>query len=174
MWSPASPPVSAEHVYDTLYCARGQAENLIKMHKGQLASDRASCPSPLANQMRLILHTAAYWLMLTLCDQSQGARARKGGVCHHPPTSHQTWRTGDRDCIAHPSCLRCRLPRGRSHPASCHHHQSRGTMKAGAVVPVQPTLETRVAKVNPNRAEIDATLIRVPGKISRRVDRLRE
>ncbi|MGH7186810.1 MAG: IS1380 family transposase, partial [Pseudomonadota bacterium] len=59
---------SAEHIYDTLYCARGQAENLIKMHKGQLASDRTSCHSPLANQMRLVLHTAAYWLMLTVRD----------------------------------------------------------------------------------------------------------
>src|SRR6516164_1998928 len=38
-------------IYDTLYCARGQAENLIKMHKGQLASDRTSCRSPLANQI---------------------------------------------------------------------------------------------------------------------------
>jgi hypothetical protein len=37
---------------------------VIKRHKGQLASDRTSCRSPLANQMRLILHTAAYWLML--------------------------------------------------------------------------------------------------------------
>jgi hypothetical protein len=43
--------------------APGQAENLIKRHKSQLASDRTSCRSPLANQMRLILHTAAYWLM---------------------------------------------------------------------------------------------------------------
>jgi Transposase DDE domain group 1 len=59
---------SAEHVYDTLYCARGQAENLIKMHKSQLASDRTSCRSPLANQVRLTLHTAAYWLILTLRD----------------------------------------------------------------------------------------------------------
>jgi hypothetical protein len=57
---------SAEHIYDVIYCARGQAENLIKMHKGQLASDRTSCRSPLANQVRLVLHTAAYWLMLTL------------------------------------------------------------------------------------------------------------
>jgi len=55
---------SAEWVYDTLYCARGQAENLIKMHKSQLASDRTSCRSPLANQVRLVLHTAAYWLVL--------------------------------------------------------------------------------------------------------------
>jgi len=59
---------SAEHIYQTLYCARGQAENLIKLHKAQLASDRTSCRSPLANQMRLILHTAAYWLMLTVRD----------------------------------------------------------------------------------------------------------
>jgi Transposase DDE domain group 1 len=55
-------------VYDSLYCARGQAENLIKQHKRQLASDRTSCRSPLANQMRLILHTAAYWLMLEVRD----------------------------------------------------------------------------------------------------------
>jgi Transposase DDE domain group 1 len=59
---------SAQHVYETLYCARGQAENLIKLHKAQLASDRTSCRSPLANQMRLILHTAAYWLILTVRD----------------------------------------------------------------------------------------------------------
>ena len=54
---------SAWWLYESLYCARGQAENLIKLHKTQLASDRTSCRSPLANQMRLILHTAAYWLM---------------------------------------------------------------------------------------------------------------
>jgi hypothetical protein len=43
----------AEHVYATDYCARGQAENLIEQHKAQLSSDRTSCRSPLANQMRL-------------------------------------------------------------------------------------------------------------------------
>jgi len=59
---------SAEWLYDTLYCARGQAENLIKLHKTQLASDRTSCRSALANQVRLVLHTAAYWLMLTVRD----------------------------------------------------------------------------------------------------------
>lgn len=57
---------NAEWLYDTLYCARGQAENLIKLHKGQLASDRTSCRSPLANQVRLVLHTGAFWLMLGL------------------------------------------------------------------------------------------------------------
>lgn len=60
---------SAEWVYDGLYCARGQAENLVKLHKAQLASDRTSCRSPLANQVRLVLHTAAYWLLLSLRDR---------------------------------------------------------------------------------------------------------
>ena len=55
-------------LYEGTYCARGQAENLIKQHKVQLASDRTSCQSPLANQFRLILHSAAYWLMLALRD----------------------------------------------------------------------------------------------------------
>ena len=52
-----------EDMYEIHYCARGNAENLIKLHKSQLASDRTSCRSANANQMRLILHTAAYWLM---------------------------------------------------------------------------------------------------------------
>jgi len=67
--SPTSRPAgTAEWLYDSLYCARGQAENLIKLHKTQLASDRTSCRSPLANQVRLVLHTAAYWLMLAVRD----------------------------------------------------------------------------------------------------------
>jgi hypothetical protein len=64
-----------ETIYATLYCARGQAENLIKLHKTQLKSDRTSCRSPLANQMRLVLHTAAYWLMLTVRDAIPKAHA---------------------------------------------------------------------------------------------------
>src|SRR4029453_12808020 len=66
---------SAEHIYQTLYSARGQAENLIKLDKAQLASNRPICPRPFATQMRLILHTAAYWLMLTLRDAIPKAHA---------------------------------------------------------------------------------------------------
>jgi Transposase DDE domain group 1 len=40
---------SAEWIYDSLYCARGQGENLIKLHKAQLASDRMSCHNATAN-----------------------------------------------------------------------------------------------------------------------------
>lgn len=62
-------------LYEALYCARGQVENLIKLHKTQLASGRTSCQSPVANQVRLVLHTAAYWLMLTLRDAVPAASA---------------------------------------------------------------------------------------------------
>jgi hypothetical protein len=53
-------------LYDSVYCQRGQAENLIKAHKLHLASDRTSCTKATANQFRLLIHTAAYWLLHTL------------------------------------------------------------------------------------------------------------
>ena len=66
---------TAQRFYESIYCARGQAENLIKRHKSQLASDRTSCRSPLANQMRLILHSVAFWLM----------RIVRGAIPKHEP-----------------------------------------------------------------------------------------
>ncbi len=59
-------PGLPKSLYEKVYCARGQAENLIKAHKLYLASDRTSCHKATANQFRLLIHTAAYWLMLTL------------------------------------------------------------------------------------------------------------
>src|SRR5580704_6068657 len=53
-------------LYEKIYCARRQAENLIKAHKLHLPSDRTSCTKASANQFRLLIHTAAYWLMHTL------------------------------------------------------------------------------------------------------------
>jgi Transposase DDE domain group 1 len=53
-------------LYEDVYCARGQAENLVKAHKLHLASDRTSCTKATANQFRLLIHTAAYWLLHTL------------------------------------------------------------------------------------------------------------
>ena len=63
-------------LYERVYCARGQAENLIKMHKARLASDRTSCRSPWTNQFRLILHTGAYWLMHGLRAAAHAASKR--------------------------------------------------------------------------------------------------
>ncbi len=53
----------AKHLYEKVYCARGGMENLIKEHKLYTKSDRTSCHRWEANQFRLMLHTAAYWLL---------------------------------------------------------------------------------------------------------------
>ena len=58
-------PGLPQTLYDKVYCARGQSENLIKAHKLHLASDRTSCRKATANQFRLLIRTAAYWLMLS-------------------------------------------------------------------------------------------------------------
>ncbi|WP_374762217.1 transposase [Massilia scottii] len=56
------PGLDAGMLYEDVYCARGQAENYIKHLKDDLAADRTSCTSFLANCMRLLLHAAAYIL----------------------------------------------------------------------------------------------------------------
>jgi hypothetical protein len=53
-------------LYQHLYCARGQAENDIKEHKLDLKSDRTACHRFAANQLRLLLHSAAYVFLETL------------------------------------------------------------------------------------------------------------
>jgi hypothetical protein len=66
----------AKHLYERLYCARGQAENHIKAWKNHLAPtgqarglkahDRTSCHTAEANQFRLFLHAGAYWLLWSI------------------------------------------------------------------------------------------------------------
>lgn len=45
------------------YAKRGQSENWIKDFKLHVKADRLSCHRFVANQFRLLLHAAAYWLM---------------------------------------------------------------------------------------------------------------
>src|SRR5262249_23768716 len=56
----------AQYLYEDVYCERGQAENLIKLHKAQLASDRMSCHSATANQVRLAFPPSAYCVLLAV------------------------------------------------------------------------------------------------------------
>jgi hypothetical protein len=60
------PGGTARRIYEDLYCARGQAENHVKAWKRHLAADRTSCSKATPNQLRLMLHTAAYWLLWSL------------------------------------------------------------------------------------------------------------
>ncbi len=62
------PKGTAEWLYDKMYCARGQAENLIKLHKTELASDRTSCRSPLAARQPGAAG-AAYRCLLGVADR---------------------------------------------------------------------------------------------------------
>ena len=73
-------------LYEEVYCARGQAENLIKAHKLHLASDRTSCTKATANQFRLLIHTAAYWLLHTPARPgAQDLVLARRPVRHDPP-----------------------------------------------------------------------------------------
>ncbi len=62
--------LSPDGVYEQLYCGRGQSENFIKHLKTDLASDRTSCTTFLANFMRLLEHAAAYILHQQLRTQA--------------------------------------------------------------------------------------------------------
>lgn len=54
---------SARHVYEDVYCRRGEVENRIKELLDGLAIDRTSCTSFLANQGRVLFTCIAYALM---------------------------------------------------------------------------------------------------------------
>jgi hypothetical protein len=62
------------------YCGRGDQENRIKEMKLDLASGRTSCHSFLANQFRLLLHTAACILMGVLQESLVGTRYGKAQI----------------------------------------------------------------------------------------------
>lgn len=57
--------IPAQAVYDT-YVDRGEPENWIKDLKNHCFADRLSAHRFWANQFRLLLHAAAYWLLDTL------------------------------------------------------------------------------------------------------------
>jgi Transposase DDE domain group 1 len=56
------------------YVRRGESENWIKDFKLALKAERLSCHGFIANQIRLLLHAAAYWLL----DALRGRLVRRG------------------------------------------------------------------------------------------------
>ena len=59
-------PGDPHELYDQVYCQRGEMENRIKEQQMGLFADRTSCHRMVANQLRLMLSSAAYVLMQTL------------------------------------------------------------------------------------------------------------
>jgi len=98
---------TAQHLYEDVYCQRGQMENLIKLHKAQLASDRMSCHSATANQVRLVLHTAAFWLMH--CVRSAIPRTNPLANCEFATLRERLIKIGAR-VIEHIARIRVQLP----------------------------------------------------------------
>jgi hypothetical protein len=69
-------PEGPNDLYDH-YTERGETENRIKDLKLALKADRLSCHRFLANQFRLLLHAAAYWLLDTLRRELTEAGVRR-------------------------------------------------------------------------------------------------
>jgi len=98
---------TAQHLYEDVYCQRGQMENLIKLHKAQLASDRMSCHNATANQVRLALHTAAFWLMH--CVRSAIPQTNPLARCEFATLRESLIKIGAR-VIEHIARIRVQLP----------------------------------------------------------------
>ena len=58
--------VTGRHLYEEVYCARGDMENRIKETQGDLYADRTSAATLRANQLRLWFASMAYVLMCAL------------------------------------------------------------------------------------------------------------
>lgn len=74
------PDATPAQVYEEIYCQRGECENRIKELKLDLQSGRTSCHRFLANQFRLLLHSAACVLMGVIQRSLAGTRFEKAQV----------------------------------------------------------------------------------------------
>lgn len=74
----------AAHLYDHVYCGRGEMENRIKEQQLDLFSDRTSCSKWWANQFRLLLSGLAYVLVESIrrvaLQKTELARATCGTI----------------------------------------------------------------------------------------------
>jgi Transposase DDE domain group 1 len=69
-----------QHLYENVYCQRGEIENRIKeLHYG-LQIDRTSCTDFWANQLRVLLTAAAYVLMQELRAAAAGTECARAQV----------------------------------------------------------------------------------------------
>ena len=146
----------APMLYEKIYCARGQAENLIKAHKLHLASDRTSCTKATANQFRLLIHTAAYWLLHTLRGLAPKVVLARRPVRHNPsrssrsPSASPNWSPGSRSRCQPASPIRtvgCCSP---SAPSDAHPDR-RGSVPRPSPSPatLTPQIPSQIAPTAP-------------------------
>jgi hypothetical protein len=120
-------------LYDVVYCARGEAENLIKMLKRQLAADRTSCSSPLANQVRLVLHTGGLLaLALRSRRDPEGEPASPVRARAPAPEAHEDRGPRRRRGAPRPRAPADVLPRRRPLPARRGRTHAGRALRGGA------------------------------------------
>ena len=126
---------SARHLYETVYCARGQAENFIKLHKSQLASEHF-LPQP---QCQPVPPHPAYRRLLAA---AHAARRRAQTLVledrrvHHPAASAAQNRSPrHRRCRAHPRLPAHGLPRRRDLSNARRTLRRRRAVISGALSP---------------------------------------
>jgi hypothetical protein len=71
---------AAKHIYEHIYCARGDIENRIKELKLGLQIDRTSCHNFLANQLRVLMAAAAYILFQEIRLHARYTRCSRAQV----------------------------------------------------------------------------------------------
>lgn len=80
----SSDEVAAQHLYEKIYCARGEMENRIKECQMDLFSDRTSTATMRANQLRLWFSSMSYVLLCALrrigLQSTQFAKATCGTI----------------------------------------------------------------------------------------------
>jgi hypothetical protein len=71
-----------QHLYEDVYCARGDMENRIKEQQLYLFADRTSCHDFSANRFRLLLSSLAYVLLETLRRTALVGSEMEKAQCH--------------------------------------------------------------------------------------------
>jgi Transposase DDE domain group 1 len=146
---------SAKRIYETLYCARGQAENLIKLHKAQLTSDRHQLPQSAGQP------DGANSAHCLLVDPHRPRHRCHSRVQHHPPAAFEArcprYRDG-RSCP--PRFCRC-LPGRHLNPPHRRGVDSRRAVNDGHVgrimlgIKQEAILDRRRVSQTPDGASID-------------------
>jgi len=130
----------ARALYERLYCARGQMENLIKAHKTHLAADRTSCHSATANQ----------------CRRTEALELVPRPVRHPAHPAHQSRRPRRRDDHPHQGPAAHRLPGQGYHPPPRRHLRRPRPLITGPACPARtpPTATPgRTTSPHSNRAK---------------------
>jgi hypothetical protein len=139
---------SAQHLYENIYCQRGQMENLIKLHKAQLASDRMSSQRDRQSSAARSPYCCVLVDTWHARRDPPGDPARNVRVRDDPRTPDQDRGARDRASRAYPRPAADELPGTGVVPVRRTRHHAVRPISRGAVCPDEPP----TWQINPERA----------------------